>query len=121
MSHALGGVRINVPVEHLAHAHAVLTQRNSGDREAALLDLMPFKRTACRACGSTALQEERSWSAVLLAMCLLFVGNAIFPPPREVRCMACGGDAVDEPAQLVSMGLGLQELNSNAHEIPPPA
>jgi hypothetical protein len=98
MSHALGGVRINVPVEHLAQAHVVLAQRNSGEREAALLELMPFTRAACRACGSTALREERPWFAVLLAMCLLFVGNTIFPPPKQRRCAACGGDAAAEPA-----------------------
>lgn len=83
MSHALGGVRINVPVKHLAQAHAVLAQRNNSEFEAALLEQVPFKRAACQACGSTALRDERPGLAVLLAMCSFFAGNAIFPPPKD--------------------------------------
>jgi hypothetical protein len=97
MSLALGGVRLKVPVEHASQALAVLARRNSGEFEAALLEQLPFKGAACRECGSTTLREEHSWSSILLSLCFLFVGSAIFPPPKERKCATCGGAANAEP------------------------
>ena len=97
MSLALGGVRLKVPAEQAAQALAVLARRNSGEFEAALLEQMPIARSACRECGSTTLREVRPWSAILLSLCFLFVGSAIFPPLKEKKCVACGGAANAEP------------------------
>jgi hypothetical protein len=97
MSLALGGVRLKVPEEQAAQALAVLARRNSGEFEAALLEQMPFESLVCRECGSTTLREVRPWSAILLSLTFLFVGSAIFPPPKEKRCVACGGAASAEP------------------------
>jgi len=97
MSLALGGVRLKVPAEQLAQALAVLARRNSGEFEAALLEQMPFKNLACQECGSTTLREVRPWSAILLSLCFLFVGSAIFPPPKEKKCVSRAGAENAEP------------------------
>lgn len=97
MSLALGGVRLKVPEEQAAQALAVLARRNSGEFEAALLEQIPFESSACCECGSTTLREVRPWSAILLSLTFLFVGSAIFPPPKEKKYVACGGAANAEP------------------------
>jgi hypothetical protein len=92
MSQALGGVRVRVREEHAAQAMQVLAQRNQGQFESAVLDQEGNQSLVCRSCGATQFKEVRVSSAIALAVAFLFVGSAIFPPPKRTACVACGGD-----------------------------
>ncbi|MHA4868478.1 hypothetical protein ACXZ1M_12345 [Duganella sp. PWIR1] len=91
ISLALGGVKLQVPIQYVSEALAVLERRNSGEFEAVLLEQVPFNAAVCSVCGSTEFYATLRWSSIVLAMTFLFVGNAIFPPIKEKKCVACRG------------------------------
>lgn len=90
MSLMLGGVKLLVPVEHLASAQRVLAMRDSGALHAALAGEFPQSPVACSHCGAATLVECRNWSSVALSVALLFLCEAIFPPTKGRKCASCG-------------------------------
>lgn len=90
MSCAFGGVRLQVRREDVEQARAVLTSRDGGELEAALVESYPLEIARCTRCGSDQFIESRNWPAISLAFMLLFVGRAIFPPAKDLRCRSCG-------------------------------
>lgn len=90
MSLGFGGVRLLVHREHVEQAQAILTLRDRGELEVALVESYPPEVIQCVRCGSERFVERRSWPAISLAFILLCVGPAIFPPAKDLRCMSCG-------------------------------
>jgi hypothetical protein len=91
-SHALavGGVRLQVPMESVAAARLVLERQKNGEFEEALENEHGVAPAACRNCGSRSLRPTHSARWILLLV-LSFGIAAIFPPPRNgTRCKGCG-------------------------------
>ena len=89
MSMVFGGVRLLVRREHVEQARDILTLRDRGELEAALAESYPSEVMQCVRCGSEQFVGRKSWPAITLAVMLLFVGRAIFPPAKELRCVSC--------------------------------
>ncbi|MGO9443177.1 MAG: putative signal transducing protein [Thiobacillaceae bacterium] len=91
ISQALGGVRIQVPPEHVAKAHDVLAAMRRGDFEAALESELQLKPAICPKCGSSKLQIVRSRNSIFLSIVTLFLIAAPFPRKiAGLRCTKCG-------------------------------
>ena len=85
-----GGVRVLVRTEHLEQARAVLAQRDRGELEAALTEELHLDVLRCRRCQCERLVERRNWFVISLALMLLWLCRAIFPPAKDLRCESCG-------------------------------
>jgi Putative prokaryotic signal transducing protein len=90
MSHALGGVKLQVSPSHYPQALEVLTARRNGEFELALERELQIHRDACPNCSSPDIQFLRSPVFSIIAMMWLFVFNVIIPPPFSgTRCKLC--------------------------------
>lgn len=91
MSQAFGGVRLQVPASHHAHALEVMTARRNGEYLAALEAELEISPVSCPACASTNIQTLRSPTSILLVIASFFFAGVFFPPaPGQKRCKNCG-------------------------------
>lgn len=94
---AVGGVRLQVPVQCVEAARSVMLKQQQGEYALALEKEFELPPATCSKCGARDLQPIHSvWWLVLLA--LSFGLAAIFPPPRNgVRCGKCRYQILDTP------------------------
>lgn len=95
---ALGGVRLEVPVEYETQAKAILARQRNGEYEEALESEFQLPANVCARCGSRKLRAVRSWRSILLLFVAFEFANAIFPPKgKGRRCQECGHLQPDAP------------------------
>jgi len=90
MSQVLGGVRVVVPTQFSAQAAEVLTRRDLGEFEEALVEKGLSSKYKCAKCGSEQLVEVRPYSAIFTGLLASFLLGAIFPILKYRKCGACG-------------------------------
>ncbi len=97
-SQALGGVRLQVPEEHVREARDLLARQRGGEFERALAEQQDAPEIRCPRCGSTDLRYMRDPWLVLLMVATLGLSGIIFPPGIKGRvCNACGMRSPDQP------------------------
>jgi len=91
MSQAFGGVRLQVPASHHAHALEVLAARRNGEYESALEADLQLPPNFCPKCSSTDIRTLRSPTSILVVIASFFFAGVFFPPATgEQCCNACG-------------------------------
>ena len=91
-SQALGGVKLQVALDHAEEARKILQAHVAGEYETALKTEFPdLEENRCPRCGSTSFRERPAWNGVLLALLTLGVFGLLFPLTKEhCRCARCG-------------------------------
>jgi hypothetical protein len=91
ISTALGGVRVQVPREHLEAARELVAAYASGELERELEAELGEAPEACPACGSHRLARHVPAADKALAVTVFLLGGATFPTSESlVECGDCG-------------------------------
>lgn len=91
ISTALGGVRVQVPDEHVEAAMALVAAYASGELQRELEEGLGEAPEACPACGSEAVIGRVPVRTKLLAVAVFVLGPATFPASESLRtCASCG-------------------------------
>lgn len=92
LSHALGGVKLQVVSENAAKAQAILKEHVEGKYEAALEEEFPdIKGNACPKCNSKEFKNAIPFGLLALVILTLGLISVIFPVRRENHtCLKCG-------------------------------
>ena len=91
LSTALGGVRVQVPAEHLEAARELVAAYASGELQRELEAEVGDQPEACPACGAAGSTGRVSAGTKLLAVAVFAFGAATFPTREsERKCSACG-------------------------------
>jgi hypothetical protein len=84
MSLTLGGVRVLVPTSDLLAAKAVLSLRDSGDLQAALIKELAHNDDAANLDLGNDVCVRNDWISICLAL-VMFLACSVIYPPRKTR------------------------------------
>jgi hypothetical protein len=131
LSHAIGGVRLQVREEEAEAALAVL-RREARLPEIYLVTEEEALRPRCPDCNSDSLNLER-WSRLLFVSALLLFRIPLLIPRRRWRCRRCGGEwketeikgcpqgGIPETAEALPAAVAIDEEEPELPEIDPTA